>query len=265
MNYKRIYDTIILNAQTRQKFGIFNHLKHKYEKHHIIPRCVGGKDNKENIVKLTCKEHFICHLLLTKIYTEPKQKKSLYAAYLYMAGIATQKGLTEKRNSRQYVAYKKAISEMLSGDGNPMYGKTTSDLQKQRVSEVNKGKVVSEETREKMRQFALGRTHSDATKQKISNKKKLRWQFLSEEQREKERNIARTAMLGKSQTDYQKKCVTEANQKTWQLISPDGQILTITNLNKWAKENGLDQGNLVAVSKGRLKQHKGWKCTQISS
>ena len=38
------------------------------EEHHIIPRCLGGSDDKSNLVKLTAKEHFICHLLLTKIY-----------------------------------------------------------------------------------------------------------------------------------------------------------------------------------------------------
>jgi hypothetical protein len=36
------------------------------ENHHIIPSGIGGPDNISNRVKLTSREHFICHLLLTK-------------------------------------------------------------------------------------------------------------------------------------------------------------------------------------------------------
>jgi transposase-like protein len=39
------------------------------ENHHIIPRSMGGNNEKENIIKLTSKEHYICHLCLTK-FTE---------------------------------------------------------------------------------------------------------------------------------------------------------------------------------------------------
>lgn len=43
MNYKRIYDSIIENAKLqnrKKKQGIY------YEEHHIIPKCLGGKDRK---------------------------------------------------------------------------------------------------------------------------------------------------------------------------------------------------------------------------
>ena len=36
------------------------------EKHHIIPKSMGGLDTKENLVVLTAREHYIAHLLLTK-------------------------------------------------------------------------------------------------------------------------------------------------------------------------------------------------------
>ena len=60
MNYQRIYNQIIERAKTRQ-------LNCYKEKHHIIPRCIGGKDIN-NIVELTAKEHFLCHRLLCEIY-----------------------------------------------------------------------------------------------------------------------------------------------------------------------------------------------------
>jgi hypothetical protein len=69
MNYKKIYDLIIIRAKDR----ILNSYK---EKHHIIPKCLGGTDEKSNIVELTPKEHFICHLLLCEIYPKENSLKS---------------------------------------------------------------------------------------------------------------------------------------------------------------------------------------------
>lgn len=61
MNYIKIYTALIERARDRNLDGYT-------EKHHIIPRCVGGSDHKDNIVKLTAREHFVAHLLLIKIY-----------------------------------------------------------------------------------------------------------------------------------------------------------------------------------------------------
>lgn len=52
------------------------------EKHHIIPKCIGGEDSPENIVKLTSKEHFICHMLLTKMHDSNSLKYAFWAMSL---------------------------------------------------------------------------------------------------------------------------------------------------------------------------------------
>lgn len=67
MDYKRIYESIIQKARNEDRKkgnGIY------YESHHIIPKCLGGSDKKDNRVLLTAKEHFVCHKLLTKIYPD---------------------------------------------------------------------------------------------------------------------------------------------------------------------------------------------------
>lgn len=61
MNYQKHYDTLIERAHTRE-------LKGYSEKHHIIPKTIGGTDDKDNLVRLTAREHFIAHILLVKIY-----------------------------------------------------------------------------------------------------------------------------------------------------------------------------------------------------
>ena len=73
MEYIKIYNQIIERAQNRKLEGY-------KEKHHIIPRCMGGSNNKENIVELTAREHFLCHHLLCKIY--PENEKLWYALFL---------------------------------------------------------------------------------------------------------------------------------------------------------------------------------------
>lgn len=63
MDYQKVYNNIINNRKQKAFNGYT-------EKHHIIPKSLGGKDNKANLVELSAREHFICHLLLTKMYKE---------------------------------------------------------------------------------------------------------------------------------------------------------------------------------------------------
>lgn len=63
MDYKRIYEELIEHRKMMPKLeGVY------YERHHIVPVCMGGGDEDENLVWLTAKEHFIAHLLLALIY-----------------------------------------------------------------------------------------------------------------------------------------------------------------------------------------------------
>jgi len=72
--YTNWYDSIIFRAKNRVlPNDVYT------EKHHVIPRSLGGDDSKENIARLTAREHFICHWLLVKMTTGPDQKKMAYA------------------------------------------------------------------------------------------------------------------------------------------------------------------------------------------
>jgi len=63
MNYEKIYNNLMKSRENRyKKEGEY------YENHHIIPKCLGGSNDKDNIVSLTFREHYIAHLLLTKIH-----------------------------------------------------------------------------------------------------------------------------------------------------------------------------------------------------
>ena len=78
MNYQRIHDQIIDRAKSENRKKIKDSIY--YECHHIIPRCMGGTNVKENLVLLTGREHYLIHYLLVRIY--PKNNKLIYAFWI---------------------------------------------------------------------------------------------------------------------------------------------------------------------------------------
>ena len=108
MNYKKIYDSLINRAKNRT-------LNCYKETHHVIPRCVGGSDDKENLVELTPEEHYLAHQLLVKIY--PDNQKLTKAAVMMIPNRPTNKmyGWLKRR-------FSVVQSECQSGKGNSQYG-----------------------------------------------------------------------------------------------------------------------------------------------
>lgn len=104
--YTKWYYSIISNARLRNS-------NKNTEKHHIIPRSLGGSNQLDNLVQLTQREHFICHQLLIKMLSgEPRYKMS-HAAWR----LAHQKG--QKISSRQYRNLKLLRSAEMTGRKNP--------------------------------------------------------------------------------------------------------------------------------------------------
>lgn len=68
-----IQNTFLDNQFSRWYFALIEsrqgmHRPDTYlEKHHIIPRSLGGSESRDNIVQLSPREHFIAHLLLTRM------------------------------------------------------------------------------------------------------------------------------------------------------------------------------------------------------
>ena len=104
MNYKQIHDSIISQAQERATSKKEANLVLGYsEAHHILPKCMGGTNDKANIVHLSAREHFVIHQLLVKIY--PLEPKLLYACHILLN--KSEKG---KINSRKYDYLKRKIN-----------------------------------------------------------------------------------------------------------------------------------------------------------
>lgn len=112
MNYKKHYEVLINKAKSRQIEGY-------KEKHHIVPRCMGGSDDKENIVELTAREHFVAHLLLVKIYNNNHR---LVQAVAMMCVGHNQRKISNRIYGKIRELWKESMSICQIGDRNSQWG-----------------------------------------------------------------------------------------------------------------------------------------------
>jgi hypothetical protein len=159
MNYQQIYNNLIDRAARRISEGYV-------EKHHIVPRCLGGTDAKENIVNLYPEEHYLAHLLLCKL--NKGNSKLLYAAMNMTSGSMINNG---KRNNKAYGWLRRQYAESMSGDNNP--ARRNPNLQKE-AAKKRVGQKRTEETRARMSAAQKGRTFTEETKRNMATAAKNR-------------------------------------------------------------------------------------------
>jgi hypothetical protein len=102
--YTKWYNSIIYSAKSRTAIGYL-------EKHHIIPKSLGGPNSKDNLVKLTAREHFICHWLLTKMTTGQNKMKMCMALVSMRASHKHHQRYKTKLTSRVYDTIKSQAVE----------------------------------------------------------------------------------------------------------------------------------------------------------
>lgn len=156
MNYEAHYNTLIERAKNRL-------LECYTERHHIVPRCMGGGNDAENLVRLTAEEHYVAHQLLVKIH--PGNHKLIYA----LVAMTNLDAWGHRSKNRQYAWTKAKLAEVAS---KKRKGKTYEEIYnnpnmaneiRKKASERmkgnrntlgmepwNKGKPWSEETKQKM-------------------------------------------------------------------------------------------------------------------
>lgn len=186
MNYAKIYDKLVEKCKPR---GLDKSSVDYYtEIHHIVPRCMGGSNEDNNLVMFTAREHFVAHLLLWK--SSPDNVSLMWSAY------RTSNSHKDKINSRMHAVLReqqaKAMSErFISEETKEKISKTLTGHKRSRES-IEKGRLKatgqkrSEETVRKLTEFrrnliASGWTHSEESRKKISESSKGR--VMSEEAR----------------------------------------------------------------------------------
>lgn len=136
MNYKKIYDSLILKAQfeNRSKSNTLY-----YERHHIIPTALGGPDTIENKVLLTAREHFIAHWLLYKICKGIEKSKMAHAWFSMSRKSDDQERL--KISSRKYEIMKRAHS-IAASDFHKGKKLTESQVKLRKYNNPNSKKII---------------------------------------------------------------------------------------------------------------------------
>jgi 5-methylcytosine-specific restriction endonuclease McrA len=160
MNYKKIYENLIAKGITRGDVP-------DREKHHIIPKCMGGSDLIDNLVNLTPEEHYLAHLLLVKIY--PGNGALIKAAKMMTVGRTTNKIYGWVRRK-----FRREMSLSQKGQSNSQFGtrwihnkelKQSKKVPKNELlpHEWNEGRVLSWD---KLNEFTAckecGKTKNDA-------------------------------------------------------------------------------------------------------
>ena len=166
--YTRWYYNIIERAQTRTITGYT-------EKHHIIPKSLGGNNSIENLTTLTAREHYVCHWLLTKMVTGAAKQKMSYALHAMGHLGSPQRYINSfiyERNKIECARLRSiARKGILVGEKNYNYGKKWSSEQKKRMSDYRTGKC-----------FRSNFRYSAESKKKMQDSAKQRW---TPEEREK--------------------------------------------------------------------------------
>jgi len=162
------YYNIIDSAKARNVHSDYT------ETHHILPKSLGGSNDTNNLVKLSAREHFVCHLLLTKMTSGPSQHKMAFALNSFRRSSSNQQ---RKLTSRQYESVRRIVSrarsEALIGN---TYSKgikkgPLSDETKEKIRSKLKGKPLSNETKKKLSAVLKGKPKTEETKAKMRKPK----------------------------------------------------------------------------------------------
>jgi hypothetical protein len=124
------------------------------ERHHVLPRCMGGGNERENLVQLTPEEHYVAHQLLVKMH--PGHRGLLWSAMAMTNGTRVQ-----ARNNRVYGWLRRRFAQYMS-ESNKLRP-PTSDESRAKMSAAHLGKSNgphSAETRAKMSAAPRGRKKS---------------------------------------------------------------------------------------------------------
>ena len=174
MNYQLHYDRLIARARGRVVVGY-------RERHHVVPRCLGGGNEPKNIVELTGEEHYVAHQLLVRLH--PGHAGIAYAA-MKMAWQTTGNkpyGWLRRRYARSRIgvnyqtgmkrsdAVRAAMSESRKGRTFPnrKRGVVFTKEHRANLSSARRKMVFSEETKAKIGAFFKGKKLSAEHRAKL--------------------------------------------------------------------------------------------------
>lgn len=141
------YFTIInRNKETQKDITKKSQLTGYFEKHHIIPKSMGGSNIKENTVFLSAEDHFKCHKLLIKMVISDKDRGKMWSSLWRMMNKQSRNQnrdftFTDQEYATARMKHAEEHRNRMLGDNNPFKNKKHTDETKKRMSESKKGKT----------------------------------------------------------------------------------------------------------------------------
>jgi len=156
MNYQKIYDDLIAKCKSRPSIEGYK------ERHHIVPKSLGGSNDSSNLVDLTAREHFVAHFLLAKLHGGNQ-----------WCSIKRMRGNDDFYiNSRLYEVARREVAKETS---KRFKGVAKSEETRAKISAAKKGVPASPEAVEKTRQANLGRKPNQAQLAVLHANRQLAW------------------------------------------------------------------------------------------
>jgi len=210
LNYQKIYNDFIADRLLKQP------VKPTYfEKHHIIPKSMGGGNEASNIINLTAEDHIFAHILLAKAY----DNKSMWAAVKFIFGNSVRnKRCPTRREIRLAALARENFARLNSGENNCNYGKPMSEEQKEKLRKANVGKKHTEEHRMKITNSLLGNTYAKGYKFTDEQKLKLSLANTGKKHTEESKQKISEKNKGKVRTPEMRKKLSDAKKgipRTW--------------------------------------------------
>lgn len=157
-NVNESYDSYINRIlEVRENIKIENVYQ---ELHHIVPKCMGGTDEKSNLIYLYGQEHYFAHKLLA--LENPKNYK-LQQAWWNMCQCTQNGQRIYDISADDYNQARVNFAETMKGNDYAL-GQTLSKETRKRMSDSHKGKLIGELNP------MYGKHCSDECKQKLRDK-----------------------------------------------------------------------------------------------
>ena len=216
------------NKYTKWYFHIINNAQNRivspdvyYEKHHITPKSIGGDNISSNLILLTAREHFVCHLLLTKMTSGLHKSKMTYALNMMLV----------KRNNChfRYLPRSKIYEITRKLNSLEQQKKKVSQETKNKIGKAHKGKILSEETKNKIKNAKIGKPgRKQSPQEKLARSKARLGSNLSPETKNKIGKAHKGKIISEEQKIKMEKTRKEKyeSRKILVLISPNGEIKT---------------------------------------
>jgi hypothetical protein len=209
--YTKYYRSLIEKAMNR---GLHTRYKAKkilgyVERHHVVPKSLGGPNTNNNLVFLTAKEHFVAHRLLVKITDGKNRVKMIYALHKMMSISSFQ-----QRHRISSKKFEEIRSLIMSTSGEDHY---------------NRGKKRTEEWKNDRREMYLGEKNPNFGNTGVKNP------LFNKPSMKKKGNAGKNnPMFGKSQKESSKKLLSESALARPKVSCLCCRLVSdVSNFNRW--------------------------------